>query len=183
MALCPRCRTEVARIETLGGALLEDLAEAEMADDALATVLSRIKAPSPRVAATRERGPAFFPRPLRDYVTGDLDGLPWKRLGNGIEQIIFLQNRNIRARLLRIAAGVAVPEHGHAGTELTMALQGGFRDLGNSYGRGDVATADCETVHSPAADRGETCICLAVTDAPLKLTGLIGRLLNPFLDL
>jgi putative transcriptional regulator len=116
-------------------------------------------------------------------VTADLDALPWKRLGQGIEQLILVQKAMTRARLLRIGAGVVIPQHGHGGTELTMVLRGGFADLGHRYARGDVATADAKTVHSPAADHSETCICLAVTDAPLKLTGLVGRLISPFLDL
>jgi putative transcriptional regulator len=36
-------------------------------------------------------------------------------------------------------------------------------------------------VHRPVVDSDEECICLAVLDAPLKLTGMIGRLVNPFL--
>jgi putative transcriptional regulator len=183
MALCPRCRSEVARIEAMGGALLETLEASALATNALASVLDRIALPISPDVPNRSTGPSLLPRPLRDYVADDLDALPWKRLAKGIEQVILVQNKATRARLLRIGAGIVVPEHGHGGTEHTMVLQGGFSDLGHRYSRGDVATADHETVHSPAADRSETCICLAVTDAPLKLTGLLGRLINPFVDL
>jgi putative transcriptional regulator len=31
------------------------------------------------------------------------------------------------------------------------------------------------------ADEGQDCLCLAVTDARLRLTGPLGRLLNPFM--
>jgi putative transcriptional regulator len=34
--------------------------------------------------------------------------------------------------------------------------------------------------HRPVAGRSGDCICLAVTDAPLRLTGPIGRLFRPF---
>jgi putative transcriptional regulator len=186
LALCPRCRKEVARVEAMGGAMLEELSAAEMGEGALDSVLSRIaslSSPPPPPPSVPSPGPSFFPRPLRDYVGADLATLPWKRLAKGIEQVILLESHATRVRLLRIGAGVVVPEHGHGGMELTMALQGGFADQGHHYGRGDVAVADGATVHSPAADRSEPCICLAVTDAPLKLTGMMGRLLNPFLDL
>jgi putative transcriptional regulator len=33
----------------------------------------------------------------------------------------------------------------------------------------------------PTADDDGDCVCLAVTDAPLRLTGPIGRLFNPFI--
>jgi putative transcriptional regulator len=46
-----------------------------------------------------------------------------------------------------------------------------------------VAEADHEVDHRPVADEGEDCLCLVVTDAPLKLTGRLGRLVNPFVRL
>lgn len=184
LALCPRCRAEVRRIEALGGAIIEDLPPADMAADALASVLAKLdKPPVHPQAGEPASGPPGMPSPLRQYLPADLDALPWKRLAAGIEQTILLRARGVRARLLRIGAGVTVPEHGHGGMELTLVLQGGFTDLGRDYARGDVAMADSTVMHSPAADGGETCLCLAVTDAPLKLTGLVGMLVNPFLDL
>jgi putative transcriptional regulator len=46
------------------------------------------------------------------------------------------------------------------------------------YRRGDIAIADQEVDHRPVADREEDCICFAVTDAPIRLTGPVGRLLQ-----
>lgn len=184
LALCPRCRAHVARVETVGGTLLEGLPPSDMDDGALAAVMGRLGAQAARHPRSRfSSDPERLPLPLRGYVSGDLETLAWRRLSAGVEQVLLLQQGMARVRLLRVGAGVAVPEHGHHGTELTMVLRGGFVDLGRRYGRGDVATADSTIVHSPAADRGETCLCVAVTDAPLRLTGLMGRLLNPFLDL
>jgi putative transcriptional regulator len=37
---------------------------------------------------------------------------------------------------------------------------------------------DAELDHTPIADRDEDCICFAVTDAPLQLTGPVVRLLR-----
>lgn len=185
LTLCPRCRIEVARIETLGGAVIETLPPSDLGADALASVLARLdQLPGPQpIPRSPVVGPPGLPSPLRDYLPATLDALPWKRLAAGIEQAILLQARGIRARLLRIGAGIVVPEHGHGGMELTMVLQGGFTDFGRDYVRGDVAMADQQVIHSPMADGGETCLCLAVTSGPLKLTGLVGMLVNPFLDL
>ncbi len=49
--------------------------------------------------------------------------------------------------------------------------------------RGDLAEADGSVDHRPIADPGEDCLYLAVTDAPLRLTGPVGRLLNPSLHI
>ena len=184
LALCPRCRAEVGRVEALGGAVIETLPPSDLGADALASVLARLdQLPAPPISRSPMVGPPGLPSPLRDYLPASLDALPWKRLAAGIEQAVLIQARGIRARLLRIGAGIVVPEHGHGGMELTMVLQGGFADFGREYARGDVAMADQQVVHSPVADGGETCLCLAVTNGPLKLTGLVGLLVNPFLDL
>ncbi len=74
-----------------------------------------------------------------------------------------------------------MPNHTHGGNEMTLVLAGGFSDDTGHYERGDVSIADDELVHTPVADPGEDCICLAVTDAPLKLTGPIGRIVNLFM--
>jgi putative transcriptional regulator len=62
--------------------------------------------------------------------------------------------------------------------EMTLLLAGGFSDETGHYLRGDVALADPSVDHRPVADPGEDCLCLAVTDAPLRLTGRFGRYLN-----
>ena len=87
------------------------------------------------------------------------------------------------ARLLRIPGGTAVPEHGHNGLELTMVLSGSFTDDGARFARGDVETADVDVEHQPVAEAGDDCICLAVTDAPLRFRGSVARLLQPFIGI
>lgn len=76
---------------------------------------------------------------------------------------------------------MAVPEHSHRGLELTMVLQGAFSDEVDHFARGDVETADSDLHHMPVADLGEDCICLAVTDAPLRFRAWLPRLAQPFL--
>lgn len=184
LALCPRCRAAVARTEDIGGALLDDLPPSAMAEGALATVLARLDQPPPRPAPPPPASAdEVLPQPLRGYLAGGLDALPWQRLTAGIEQASLIKGRGANARLFRIRGGVAVPEHDHAGSELTLVLQGAFSDAGGHYRRGDVASAEAGTVHRPVTEACGTCLCLTVTDAPLRLTGLVGRLLNRFIDL
>ncbi len=76
-----------------------------------------------------------------------------------------------------------MPVHTHAGMELTLVIAGGFRDEHGHFVRGDIAVADASVAHRPIADPGEDCICLAVTDGAVSLTGRFARWLNPFLDI
>jgi Anti-sigma factor len=82
---------------------------------------------------------------------------------------------------LYIPAGVAVPDHGHQGTEITMVLKGAYSDQQARFARGDVEIADEHLEHTPVADISEDCICLAVTDAPLKFNALLPRIAQTFL--
>ena len=78
-------------------------------------------------------------------------------------------------------AGRQVPQHTHEGSELTVVLDGAFHDETGHYGRGDLVIADSSLDHRPTADEEQDCLCLAVTDAPLRLTGRFGRFFNPFI--
>jgi putative transcriptional regulator len=81
---------------------------------------------------------------------------------------------------LYIPAGRPVPDHGHNGTELTLVLQGAFRDETDRFGPGDLEIAGEELNHQPIAEAGVDCICLAATDAPLRFNGVLARIAQPF---
>ena len=99
----------------------------------------------------------------------------------GVKQSILKTSAEATARVLFIPAGVAVPNHGHNGTELTLVLRGAYADETDRFQRGDVEIANEDMQHTPIADELEDCICLAVTDAPLKFSGLLPRLIQPLL--
>ena len=86
-------------------------------------------------------------------------------------------------RLLKIPAGTAIPDHGHRGTELTLVLQGAFVDETDRFARGDVEVANEDLNHTPTAEDGLDCICLAATDAPLRFSGIIPRLAQRFVGI
>ena len=174
-----------ARLESfdaLGGALLEEQDDTvPLAEDSLAATLARITAQdsTPQPAPPRRAG--VLPAPLQDYVGGDLDRIRWRPVGMGVKQAILKTGPGASARLLFIPAGMAMPDHGHHGTEMTMVLQGAFSDEHERFARGDVEIADEDIQHTPVADISEDCICLAVTDASLRFTSLLPRLAQPFL--
>jgi putative transcriptional regulator len=99
----------------------------------------------------------------------------------GVKQAILSTSREATARLLYIPAGASVPDHGHRGTELTLVLQGAFVDEVDHFGPGDIEVANEDLNHTPVADIGADCICLAATDAPLRFRALMPRLAQPFL--
>ena len=181
ISMCPSCQAEVRRLESLGGAMLETLEPEPMAEEALDHALARLESSGkaePTPAARPSAGDPRLPRPLRDYLDGSLDGASWKRRGVFAELALLEDVPGFKTRLLRIKGGATMPQHTHEGSELTLVLAGSFRDAAGHYRPGDVALADASVDHQPVADPGEDCLCLAVTDAPLRLTGTFGRYLN-----
>lgn len=182
ISMCDECRARLGAFDTVGGVLLEDCGNAEMERDSLEATLARITeaedAPQPDLAPRRK---GVLPGPIQDYVGGDLDAVRWKRVGMGVKQALLPTAPDAMARLLFIPAGAAVPDHGHRGTELTLVLQGAFSDEVDQFGPGDIEIATEDLTHTPVADIGADCICLAVTDAPLRFRGIIPRLAQPFL--
>jgi putative transcriptional regulator len=85
--------------------------------------------------------------------------------------------------LQNILAGGHVPEHEHMGDEITVVLKGSFSDENNMYQQGDFLLKSIGDRHRPMASSNEDCLCLSVEQAPVKLTGTISRLLNPFIKI
>jgi putative transcriptional regulator len=173
LALCPSCRAVVAAGEAAGAALAFEDAAADVG-------------PMPDVAATPVEVPraqsvpvAPVPEPLRGYLGRPVSELGWVPVLAGMKEYPLPEFAGRSSvRLLAIEPGRRMPRHTHEGLELTLVLQGSFADATGSYAKGDVATADASVDHQPQAGAGDLCLCLAVEDAPLKLTGFNGAVIN-----
>jgi putative transcriptional regulator len=179
VSLCDDCRARLGAHEAVGGALIEDIEDIEMGEAALEAALARIDGLPQATQRAPLKAAGILPAPLADYVGGDVSSVRWTRVGGGVKQAILPTGRDATARLLYIPAGMAVPDHGHKGMELTLVLQGAFADENDRFGRGDIEIADEDMEHTPVALAGEDCICLAVTDAPLRFRALVPRLAQP----
>ena len=182
VSMCDECRARLASFDAVGGALIDEAPPVDMAEGSLAATMARIKAGGNTVRPAPQRQ-GIFPAPLAEAVGGGPEAVRWRSIGGGVRQAILPTGTGATARLLHIPGGVAVPDHGHKGTELTLVLQGAFRDETDRFGPGDIEIANEDLEHTPIAEEGLDCICLAVTDAPLRFNALIPRLLQPFLKI
>jgi putative transcriptional regulator len=117
-----------------------------------------------------------MPAPLVALTGHDFNGLSWKSVLPGIKEYKIEGLQDGEASVLWIKPGRTMPSHTHDGSEYTLVLKGGFRDLSGHYRRGDIAIADAEIDHHPKADDDEDCICFAFTEHPVRLTGFFGSL-------
>jgi len=176
VALCESCRDKVAAAEAAGGALLAEIEPEALAPDALERMLARLDAEEAAESAPPAGGAAGWrlPGPLRAYLGDDPAALDWQRLATGVDSAA-LGPLGARAwpactqvLLVRLAPGAVAPRHTHEGIEATVILQGGFADQFGQYERGDAWIVDASVTHAPVALPGETCLCLAYYDAPMK---------------
>ncbi len=183
LAFCPWCRRQVAELEAIGGALLEDEEPEPLSPNCLAEMMARLDegggpGKGQRGECRADPDPVPIPEPLRSYLGGALASLNWRPVGRGLDQVdLGLGRGPVKACLVRLRAGAAVPRHSHQGLEMNLVLVGGYWDQRGHYHRGDVVIDDDTVDHRPVAECGGDCVCLNVTDAPLLMTGGLMRLL------
>jgi putative transcriptional regulator len=180
LSMCPRCRAEVADLELLGSAIMlsvpDTSARAAMKVPARsAEVVTHV---AQRVAQANERLPA----PIAATYALSLDGIPWKRLGPGVwhNRLALRQEGDGDLRLLRIAPGRKMPDHGHGGAELTLVIEGSYSDVTGQYRRGDIQDVDEGVEHQPIVDKDGECVCLIASEHPARFKTLVGRLTQPW---
>ncbi len=188
VAYHPGLKARVEDAEAIGGALLdaqEPIADVDSSFDAL---MARIDLPD--LDDEEEAVPSLasdddLPSVLRSYLDKPLDDLKWRMMGPGMYQHKLSNGPDgEKLWLLRARGGTEMPVHDHRGLEMTLVLRGSYHVGDKRYGPGQLELADSDVVdHQPMIDEGEDCICLVVTDAPIRLHSFVGRMVQPFIGL
>jgi putative transcriptional regulator len=176
--LDPQSERFVTDLEALGGAEIER--QVPVASPSHAAMLDAIfmRDDDPTIESDDGSADPLFTPGLRRFVGMSSGAVPWRTVLPGLKEHVICADGRSEARLYWIKAGRKMPAHTHEGCEVTIVLKGGFSDETGHYTRGDVALADDELDHTPVADADEDCICFAVTEAPVKLTGPVGKVIQ-----
>jgi putative transcriptional regulator len=182
LALKDDNRAFVQGLESLAGEAVDNMAGAPVADRSarLEAIFSSDAAPL-EAAIARERG--AIPAALSALVPHEIHTIPWRTKMPGYKECALGVIEGCEVNLLWIRAGRKMPAHTHEGSEITLVLDGAFSDSRGRYGRGDIALADEDVDHSPIAENDRPCICLAITDAPLRLTGSYRQFFSEFIGI
>jgi putative transcriptional regulator len=148
------------------------------ADDRAHAVPIRIDRRGAPQMSELDRLSTLMPLALRSYVDRHVGALKWRTILPGIKECRIARNARGETSFLRCRPGVALPVHTHEGLEATLVLQGAFGDVTGHYALGDIEVADDTVDHRPVADRTAECIVFVVLEAPVKLTGPLGRLIQ-----
>ena len=182
LAMSRQSEMRLADFERLGGALLDEQPMADVAPDLFGKMLARLDEPLPeeRIAVPRDHGVldigVDIPAPLAERQIGK-----WRTLAPGIRfaAVDVPEDTAHKVVLLRVAAGKALPMHGHTGSELTLILKGCFSDECGTYGPGDLEEEDSASDHQPIVGPQGECICLSVIEGSLRPHGWVARLMMP----
>jgi putative transcriptional regulator len=179
---CPECRASVRLAEAVGGALVADLAPAELAPDALTKALAQLDLPPPPPAPAARR-PDNWIRVPPDVLIAAERHRRWAAPGVWVAPVTGDRKKGARSYLLGIGAGIAVPLHTHRGSEFICVLKGAFEDRGHVYRPGDFVESDESVEHQPRVTRDGECVCLIAADSDLVPRNLTARLLQPFVGI
>lgn len=186
LAMSPSSRRLVAGYESVGGALLDSEPMSELSAGLFERTVAMLDSPPRPHVLPPVRGHEALdmgvpiPAPLARRSIG-----PWKWLGPGMRfaRVDMPEDPDHNLILLRVPAGRAMPEHSHSGEETTLVLKGAFHDELGRYGAGDLISEDEDTDHTPIVDADGECICLAAIEGPMRIKGLLGRMVQPFLGI
>jgi len=175
MALHPDVRDTVSVMGDVAGLMLDKAEPMALGEGAFDRVMAAIEALPEATgdAAGADDDIAKLPEVIRERMVRH--GGKWSFVTPGVRAMdLGFDAGEGEVRLYRIEPGYGVPTHSHKGGEMTLVLTGAFGDGRDRYAPGDICVASQDVTHKPIAEKGETCFALAITDAPLQLTGALG---------
>lgn len=180
---CDECARKLRRLNQIGSELMHQLKPSPPSSGLKQQLLDQLDTLTEEAVKVRPRPDnTSVPRCLHQFIKTGYEKIPWRRISPDIQSYELCRDQNkAKVELLRIRPGGTSSTHTHMGDEYTVILEGSFSDEAGLYHKGDFLLRDASVQHTPVATMDKDCICLAVTEAPIQLTGFFGQLLNPFI--
>ena len=182
---CEKCRSYQASLENLGGKSIESYDGLSIDEKAFESLWSNLE---PQMEADKQveetlsdavLATDYLPI-LKQLVDRDYTNVDWQSVGRKIHRAdIAIDDDNNQIEILRFASEAKIPSHTHKGNEYTVILDGDYTDEMGTFEQGDFIHLNGNHKHRPVAGKNG-CVCIAVTDAPMHFTGLLGPVLNLF---
>lgn len=191
--LCPHCRERAANLSKIGGVLLNASVAEPCSASAFEQLMQRIhQAPeksetpdshlvSNRVIA-KDTALQNIPKVIKKLLPAN-GKLKWRSVSTSLKMAKLITGQHdYEVALQHVASGGSIVEHDHGGMEITLVLKGSFSDDQGVYSEGDFLVRNSGEIHRPTATLHQDCLCFTVVAAPVRLTGFLGRIVNPFLS-
>lgn len=193
LQMCPQCKNKAAQFNAIGGSMLASVQAVEVTPSCFSSLMAKIKAAptsDPTPSATTEncdqsdKGQIASLPPIVQKLLPKNKPLKWSFVSPSL-RVSKLETGQQKYEVCfhKIIRGGKVVEHDHRGREVTLVLEGSFSDEHGKYQPGDYLVKEPGEVHRPMATLDQDCLCLSVSEAPVKVTGLLGSVINPFLTI
>ncbi len=188
LTVCSQCRRRAEVADSIGGNLFDQAEPATVTVSAADLLARAAMAPdhaAPQTASVASPAQPGVPRPLSRLLPTGLEELDWRRIAPGIKRFnLSDQHRKYGAfQLLHLDPGVTLSAHSHNDRELTYLVQGSYSDEVGKFQVGDIADLDGHHHHQPVIDSEEPCIALIATHSPVRYSGFVGKIMQPFVGI
>ena len=191
LTVCSHCRSRAELADTLGGSMFDEGEPATVMQSASellakAAMMPAHSAPVGQSSIESAHAVQGVPRPLSRLLPNSFSELDWRRIAPGIKQHnLSDQHRRYGAfQLLHLEPGVKLSAHTHNDRELTYLVQGSYVDEIGHFQEGDIADLDGhENEHQPVINSDIPCIALIATHSPVNYSGVLGKIMQPFVGI
>jgi putative transcriptional regulator len=157
---CDSCASTLAELSQAGGRLLAEGPGGPLPETLFEAVLARLPDPP--------RDPGFpVPTPLWSVLRPAV-GANWRGLFKTGIRFLYLEGG---LTLVHAKPGIRFPAHTHEGTEESLILAGGLRDLGETYEKGDYQIRQEGIAHAPVALEDEDCWLVTAGEDTIRFKG------------
>ena len=178
---------EIAFHESIASGFMLEHENVPLSPDFFDNINARISELEPsdnKPASKAEDTDTPLSRILKRLCGCSLSDIKWKMIVPGLGVNAINGDRRTKKTgeclyLLRGKSGVKIPEHSHRGEEWVLVLQGAYESGGVRYSAGDIHMSDESDEHSLQVVGAEECICLIMTEGPLKMKRVFLRLMQP----
>lgn len=178
---CSICQSTQDNLEYMGGVSIENYADSTVNDASFDSLLNRLE-DNPISDQSNLNIPLAtdYQSMFSDIVDKKYENVGWQSIAGKIERAeVNVADGDNQVEILRFAPNAKIPQHTHKGNEYTVILEGSYTDELGEFGVGDFIHMNQNHHHRPVASK-HGCVCIAVTDAPMHFTGVLGPVLNLF---
>lgn len=202
---CPECRAMLRSLDVIAGEVFnsadkliettssssseqpEQSSEKQLSLPPIESIYESINKAADRTfdnKSTSADMPSYIPQSLRNTIKIDIKSDEWLRVGSSVSVFrLPYPDPQREVSLIKLAKGGGVKSHDHRAREVTVVLDGSFSDADGVYSEGDFLVREPGEEHAPIASTNKPCVCLSVLSAPIKFTGPLTRLINPFIKI
>lgn len=191
---CPKCRAKLARMEIIGGLMLERAPVTPLSAPGV-EIASHSRAPKPNNKAAVNIDPdyprtgfpmeSYLPLPIARHTGFERATIPWRQAAPGVEHypVPLPAEADGELQFIRVARGYKLPRHVLAGAEATLVLWGSYSNDRGEFVSGDFGDLEQGASSERVAGDLEGCTYLVAIESAPRRQSPFQRFIGPLFGL